>query len=187
MYLVPCKKCGNGNNFNAKTCPKCGAVTISPKNQPALWPFWNKVILMFIVFMLVLVIVNSNLTPEEQAQRKEEQAQRKEEQAKLAIQREAKDKEEAVLRVKKNAERRKKGFHCLSDWDGSHRRVKTFIEGRLRDPDSFEHVETKITPMDADGNHTLFMTYRAKNGFGGVNVETAIATVKNSNCAATIQ
>jgi len=31
------------------------------------------------------------------------------------------------------------------------------------------------------------MTYRAKNEFGGVNVETVIATIKNSNCAATIE
>ena len=167
MYLVPCRKCGNGNNFNAKTCPKCGAVTISKKKQSALWLFWSKIILTFIVsiLVLVLVIVNSKSTPEEQAQQKEE----------------------AALLVKKNAERRQKGFHCLSNWDGAHGLVKNKIERTLREPDSFEHVETKITPIDAYGNHTLHMTYRAKNGFGGVNVETAIATIKNSNCAATIQ
>ena len=78
---------------------------------------------------------------------------------------------------------RQKGFHCLSSWDGSHREVVRRVEQRLRDPDSFEHIETRITPVNAEGFHLLFMTFRAQNGFGGMNVGEASATIKQSDCS----
>ena len=56
----------------------------------------------------------------------------------------------------------------------------------LRDPDSFEHDETRITPANDKGKHTIMMTYRARNGFGGMNVETAIGEVDQSSCAVTV-
>ena len=80
-------------------------------------------------------------------------------------------------------EDRRKGFHCLSSWDGSHRELADAVKASLRDPRSFEHSETRITPVDADGNHTLMMEYRARNGFGGMNVGQVAATVKNSDCS----
>ena len=80
-------------------------------------------------------------------------------------------------------EDRRKGFHCLSSWDGSHRELADAVKVSLRDPRSFEHSETRITPVDADGNHTLMMEYRARNGFGGMNVGQVAATVKNSDCS----
>jgi hypothetical protein len=85
------------------------------------------------------------------------------------------------------AEKNRKGFHCLSNWDGSHKGVTNYIKTQLREPDSYEHIETRITPVDSDGNHTLIMQYRARNGFGGMAVELATATVKNTDCSATMQ
>jgi hypothetical protein len=79
----------------------------------------------------------------------------------------------------------RKGFHCLSGWDGSNRSLVDQIKQQLRDPDSFQHDETRITP-EKDGKHTVFMRYRAKNGFGGMNVETAVAEVDHNTCDATI-
>jgi len=84
-----------------------------------------------------------------------------------------------------SAEDKRKGFHCLSSWDGSQRNVIRLVKEQLRDPNSFEHVETRITPVK-DGQHTVLMKYRARNGFGGMNVETAIATISNSSCDATL-
>lgn len=92
---------------------------------------------------------------------------------------------EAAAKAAEKAEDRRKGFHCLSGWDGSHSGVKSYVEKRLRDPDSFEHIETRITPVK-DGIHTLVMQYRARNGFGGMTVGNAVATVRNSDCQATI-
>lgn len=81
------------------------------------------------------------------------------------------------------AEKRKAGFHCLSSWDGSHRDLVRALKLTLRDPDSFEHIETKITPVNDKGEHGLMMNYRARNGFGGMNVGSLLASVKNSDCS----
>jgi len=89
-------------------------------------------------------------------------------------------------KAKEAAEDRQKGFHCLSAWDGSHRAVVKYVEERLRDPDSFEHIETRITPVNERGEHSLIMQYRAKNGFGGMSLGKALATIGNSDCSATI-
>ena len=76
----------------------------------------------------------------------------------------------------------RRGMHCLNGWDGSHWKMQAEIKRRLRDPDSFEHVETRITPIDEVGNHSIFMTFRARNGFGGKNVQQAIGVVDNKEC-----
>ena len=83
------------------------------------------------------------------------------------------------------AANRRKGFHCLSAWDGSHRGVKQYVENNMRDPDSFEHIETSITPVDQAGKHTLLMKYRARNGFGGMNVAIAVRLIPLSQVSLT--
>lgn len=75
------------------------------------------------------------------------------------------------------------GVHCLSKWDGSHEEVVELVRAGLREPSSFEHIQTRVTQIKADGQHGLLMDYRARNGFGGVNVHTATATYRNDNCA----
>ena len=90
---------------------------------------------------------------------------------------------------KTHAERQaeeRKGFHCLSGWDGSHTGVKRKVKDILHDPDSFEHVQTRITPVDSSGNHDLIMDYRATNGFGASRKSTAVAIVNQSTCRATL-
>lgn len=78
---------------------------------------------------------------------------------------------------------RKAGFHCLSKWDGAHRGIVDKLKETLREPDSFEHIETRITPVNDKGMHGLMMRYRARNGFGGMNVGSLLASVKNSDCS----
>jgi len=87
-----------------------------------------------------------------------------------------------VVDKSKSDEEKRKGFHCLSGWDGSYRPLIKVVEANLRDPSSFEHIETRITPVGPDGFHRVLMTYRAKNGFGGYNVEVANAIIRNSDC-----
>ena len=84
-------------------------------------------------------------------------------------------------------EKKCKGFHCLSGWGGFHRGVRTYVEERMREPDSFEHIETRITPVNEKGKHTLTMRYRARNGFGGMTDGVAIATINNAGCSAMVE
>jgi len=101
---------------------------------------------------------------------------------KLAAEAKAKaDARIAAAKAKKVAEEKRKGFHCLSGWDGSHRDIVRATKKQLRDPKSFEHIETRVTPVK-DFKHTLYMNYRAKNGFGGMAVGTVVATYSNASC-----
>lgn len=93
-------------------------------------------------------------------------------------------KQEAQLAAKK--EETRKGFHCLSAWDGSHSNFKRDVKSKMRDPDSFEHISTRVAPISDAGTHAILMEYRARNGFGGMNVGTAGGVYQNSNCSHTV-
>ena len=73
------------------------------------------------------------------------------------------------------ADRKRKGFHCLSGWDGSHTRFEHVLKPTLRDPDSYEHIETRVTPRGEDGLHNLRTKFRGANAFGGMVVNSAWA------------
>jgi hypothetical protein len=59
------------------------------------------------------------------------------------------------------------------------------IRDQLREPSSFEHIATRITRRNPQGEHGVVMDYRARNGFGGMNVETAIGAVDSETCEVT--
>ncbi|WP_338608073.1 hypothetical protein V6617_16830 [Pelagibacterium nitratireducens] len=87
-------------------------------------------------------------------------------------------------RAAEQAEDERKGFHCLSSWDGSNRALVDTVKNSMREPGSFEHIETRITPVN-NGQHTIIMEYRGRNGFGGMSVETATGTLSNNGCRLT--
>lgn len=90
-----------------------------------------------------------------------------------------------IAQIEAEAANRAKGFHCLSSGDGSHTGIVREVKAGLRDPDSFEHVDTLITPVQPEtGLHGVTMTFRARNGFGGMNVGTAIGEVDPVTCNA---
>lgn len=80
------------------------------------------------------------------------------------------------------AEARLYGVQCLSPWDGSNSEVVDAVKASLRDPSSFEHIETRTTPADAGGKHILMMKFRATNGFGGPTIGMARAILDGSSC-----
>ncbi|QEY15490.1 zinc ribbon domain-containing protein [Cellvibrio sp. KY-GH-1] len=65
---------------------------------------------------------------------------------------------------------------AFSPWDGSHRQLEAYVKKNLKDPDSYEHIETRYS--DKGDTVTISMKYRAKNSFGGYAVENIIATAK---------
>ncbi|WP_407496810.1 hypothetical protein [Pseudooceanicola sp. MF1-13] len=100
------------------------------------------------------------------------------------LQKEAKAAAEQVRKAEED--QRRAGFHCLSAWSGAHPEFVDMVRDQLRDPSSFEHVETRVTPVDEAGQHNLFMTYRAANGFGGLNVVIASGVYATDGCAVTL-
>ena len=87
--------------------------------------------------------------------------------------------------AEREAQKRAAGQHCVTGWDGYHIGVRKWVNQRLRDPDSFQHVRTEISP-ERNGRHALLMTYRARNGFGGMTQEQVGAWIDNKTCRATM-
>lgn len=114
---------------------------------------------------------------------REREAERAEQERLAAEARE--EQERLAAEAEEEQEKRRKGFHCLSSWDGSHRAFKRAVRDSMRNPSSFEHIETRITPVDENGQHTLLIKYRAENGFGGMSVGEAMALIDNETCNAT--
>ena len=92
----------------------------------------------------------------------------------------------ATTTVDKRAEDRRNGFHCLSAWDGNHDGLEALIRDQLNDPGSMETIETRISPVDARGDHAILLEFTAKNAFGGRVRSIAAGVVDNSTCEATL-
>lgn len=71
------------------------------------------------------------------------------------------------------AERQKKIEAQFSGWDGSHRTFERMIKQAMNDPNSYDHVETKY--IDKGSFIRVFCTFRGKNAFGGLVVNTKVA------------
>ena len=132
-------------------------------------------------------IVAARKAEEERIAKKKADAERKKrerEAARLAEKADAerRKREEEAARLAEKAEEKRKGFHCLSAWDGSHREVVKDVKRLLNDPDSFEHDQTLVSPVSTEGTHNLTMHFRAKNAFGGYVRGTARATYTNAGC-----
>ena len=58
-------------------------------------------------------------------------------------------------------------------WDGSHYNLELRVKHGMRDPSSYEHIETRYNE-EKDGL-LIETTYRGRNGFGGMTIETTRA------------
>jgi hypothetical protein len=56
------------------------------------------------------------------------------------------------------------------------------VKQSLRDPDSFEHIQSKATTVDEKGVQHILIEFRARNGFGGMDIGRAEATVQFQGC-----
>lgn len=89
-------------------------------------------------------------------------------------------KNKADLAAKKAAEaaaaklaREKRIEAQFSSWDGSHRNFERLIKSLMNDPDSYEHLETRY--RDNGKTIRVSCTFRGRNAFGGLVVNTKIA------------
>ncbi len=85
-------------------------------------------------------------------------------------------------------EEKRKGFHCLSKWDGNHDGLEALVRMQMNDPGSMKTYVTRITPVSEfqQGNHYVEMDFGGKNAFGGMVRHTAHAWVDPDTCEATL-
>ena len=85
---------------------------------------------------------------------------------------------------------RRKGFHCLSAWDGNHDGLERLVKRHLKDPNSMKTYETLIAPAteDSDGRlrHYIVMEFGATNSFGAMVRTKAVGWIDHDHCTATL-
>lgn len=170
-----CAQCGKPTPEKLAQCRHCQA----PQGESVGADWWSRTFdngpaakkgcLVFMVAIIVglFLLVGRCAQSRQAAERAEEAA---------TVEQNARDAAE-------QAENRRKGFHCLSPIDGSEPDLVAAVKQGLRDPDSYQHIETRVTPVDASGKHQLMMHYRARNGFGGMMDGVVTATVDPRTCA----
>jgi len=150
MAIKKCKECGNDVSEQAKTCPHCGVSAPAGKKHVGCLGS-SLVILAALIFF-----TNMGNSPESN-----NTAQPTPAQPITAQPITAKD-----IRVDEL-------LKCFSGWDGSHIELTKLIKEGMKNPDSYDHVETKYSDK---GNHLIVITqYRGTNSFGAVVTESVIA------------
>ena len=84
---------------------------------------------------------------------------------------------EAQERYRVELEKKKDEWNknYMSEYDGSCKPLIRYVEPQLNDPDSFEHIETRVRRMD--DYMLVVMKYRAKNAFNALVVGVTTAKV----------
>ena len=94
--------------------------------------------------------------------------------------------EERIEKEKETLEEKRKGFHCLSAWDGNHDGLEALIRSQLNDPGSMKTYSTSILPVSTDGTHTILVSFGARNRLGGMVRGNAVGSIDNKTCKATL-
>lgn len=151
MALITCGECSKEISDQAAACPSCGAPRKgSPKQQDAKPAKSSLGAVKWLIAIMFGIFVFNVATDYQDYSGSTSKAAQKTRTAEDKI---------------------KSQFHA---WDGSHMALERKIKGLLRDPDSYEHIETRYS---REGNTLkLYTKYRARNGFGGMAVSEVIAT-----------
>lgn len=150
--MMECPRCAEHIKSRATVCRFCGQEFSSPEqSEPSTVGEWAKVGCLLWVVIIMGWLLYSLVVGRSDTER-------------------AKDAKERVA-----------GFHCVGGMDGSSFRFINAVKAQLRDPASFEHVETGIR-HEEDGKHYILMTFRSRNGFGGMNVSSARGYVDHATC-----
>lgn len=163
MAMIRCGECGNPVSNIAPTCPNCGAPVSRAAKKAARKG--NKEIGCFgSIFIIVVVVIIAAKIVGGGSPATRNPGPGAGPGTGSASSAPAKPKTAEEIRQEK-IERQ------FSAWDGAHLKLERSVEDSLKDPDSYEHIETRY---GIKGDRlTVVMTFRAKNSFGGYVVQQA--------------
>lgn len=90
-----------------------------------------------------------------------------------------------IAKAERQAARKARLEKQFSGWDGAHRNVETEVKRTMKNPSSYEHVETRYT--DLGKGMRIVTTFRGTNSFGGVVPNTVVATVDDDGNVLTMR
>jgi len=144
MALIKCKECGNDISTQAKTCPKCGAPR--PKRSISL----RRILIGTFLLGLTLIVIGNISSHNEVQSTAMTPAQR-------AAQQAEQKKHTAYEKFRDESVRR--GAIMMAA-----------LKKTARNPGSFKLAEARAI----EGSGAICFTYRAQNGFGGMNIGYAV-------------
>ena len=150
MALVKCPECDNEVSTQAFSCPKCGYAGSMPKAKEEKKSGSGCGTVFGLVLILFIASIIASHWGEDNSSRSSSSSP-------------------------KPLTRQEKIEKHFSAWDGSHRGLTEHIKQVMNDPDSYQHAETKY--WDESDCLRVKTTYRGKNAFGGVVVNTVTAKV----------
>lgn len=118
-------------------------------------------------------------TPEEIAAYEAKKARTEKEAAKKAAE-EAKREQEIKVRDAQDKRRKYIDRTCMVDTNDTSYYLGLEIKAKLRDPASYEPI--RATWIDQGDKVAVIQDYRARNGFGGMNVGRVAAVLNYSDC-----
>ena len=145
MALIICPECRKKISDAADSCPTCG-YKLTPEKIAAIKKKGNVgCFIVGFIIFIVFIIFISNPPSNTKT---------------------------ATPKVETRQEKIEKHF---SAWDGSHYGLTRVIKKSMNDPDSYEHVETRVW----DRGDYLFVetTFRGKNAYGGLILDHVTARV----------
>ncbi len=114
--------------------------------------------------VLLALILAAIIYPKYQVHQQQAQAQ-------------AEAKKQALAVARAQAEARREAV-SNSGWDGSVWQAERAIKARLRDPDSFKAQSWgRVVKTQNPPGYMVWCTFRARNGFGGYNLETWVVAM----------
>jgi hypothetical protein len=153
MALVKCKDCGKSVSDSAKACPDCGAKP--PERTSIVTKLVAAIIGMGVVMSVIGNIQSSN---EQEAKAKAEAARV----AALSPEQRATEEKAKAKATQEEADRK-----VLKEQQWKNTMVAMLmIKKSLRDPDSLQWIQIRAN----DSGSVVCAEYRARNGFGGMNV-----------------
>lgn len=151
MALAECRECKKEISDQALTCPNCGASSPTKaqlkQNQIIVGGCLSVLAIPFILIALVYVLPKAETTGNNPA----------------------------LQKTSPKLTRTQILDKQFSAWDGSHPGLTSHIKSSMNDPKSYEHVETKY--WDREKYLIVQTTFRGKNAFGGVVLQSIKATV----------
>lgn len=157
--LMQCSVCKGKIASTADICPHCGAVNEATSDSDVLNTMFKIKDWKVVVIITIIVIIGVKLVYNNAIDRQYEEAQ----QANKEYM--ATHSPEQIEKAKKAKALQRKYYDAIED-------SMRYLKSSLRDPDSYESIEWSPLVENDDGTYGLRHTYRARNGFGGMNVET---------------
>ncbi len=152
MTQKNCPDCKTPVNTTDTHCTYCGAlqapIQTKPKNQSVRNNYSSTRAILLTIGIISLIVAVKSLMPSDITQRN-------------------------TTPLSPEEIRQKQIESAFSIFDGSHIALEQKVKKNLKDPDSYEHIETRY--VDKQDYIIVQLKYRAKNSFNGYVVNTATA------------